>query len=74
MGLWALLSIVTVAAVLGLGALGSVWLFRQLRGGADRDNPASAEAAQELLRRRYAAGEIEDEEYERRMTALTSWR
>ena len=74
MGLWALLSIVVLVAVLVLAALGSVWLFRQLRGGTDRDNPASVETAKELLRRRYAAGEIEDEEYERRLTALTSWR
>ncbi len=74
MGLWALLPLMILIAVLVLGALGSVWLFRQLRGGTDRDNPASAGTAKELLRRRYAAGEIEDEEYERRLTALTSWR
>lgn len=41
MGLWMLLPMVTLVAVLVLAVLGSVWLLRQLRGGADRDNPAS---------------------------------
>ncbi len=34
--------------------------------------PAS-DAAQSRLRERYAAGEIDDEEYERRLSALTYW-
>ncbi len=39
----------------------------------DLDSAASGDAARELLRRRYAAGEIDDEEYERHLSALT-WR
>ncbi|MGH3980002.1 MAG: SHOCT domain-containing protein [Pseudonocardiaceae bacterium] len=74
MGLWAVLLIVTLLAILVLAVLGSVWLFRILRqGGPDRDDTSRDEAAQELLRRRYAAGEIDDEEYERRLHGLT-WR
>ncbi len=74
MGVWALLLVVTLLAVLVLAVLGSVWLFRLLRqGGPDLDSAPSDDAARELLRRRYAAGEIDDEEYERRLSALT-WR
>ena len=75
MGLWGLLLVVTLLAVLVLAVLGSVWLFRHLRqGGGDNDSvPSDADKARELLRRRYAAGEIDDEEYERRLTAL-NWR
>lgn len=68
MGVWALLMIVTALAILVLIVLGSVWLFRNLsQGTSHRDG----EAAQELLRRRYAAGKIDDEEYERRLAALS---
>lgn len=74
MGLWALLLLVVLVAVLVLAILGSVWLFRQLRwGGPDRRGVPGDGTARDLLRRRYAAGEIDDEEYERRLAALT-WR
>lgn len=75
MGLWALLLVVTLLAILALAVLGGVWLFRQLRqGGPNRGSvPSDGSTAQELLRRRYAAGEIDDEEYERRLAAL-NWR
>lgn len=60
--------------MLVLAVLGSVWLFRLLRqDGADVASAASGDTARELLRRRYAPGEIDDEEYERRLSALT-WR
>jgi len=75
MGLWMLLLVVTLLAILVLAVLGGVGLFRQLRqGGPNRSSmPSDEDNARELLRRRYAAGEIDDEEYERRLTALT-WR
>ena len=72
MGVWAFLLIATLLAVLVLAVLGSVWLVRRLR----QDGHASmvsrdGESAQETLRRRYAAGEIDDDEYEHRRSALS---
>jgi len=67
MGIWALLMIVTLFAILVLAVLGGVWLFRNLSQGAPHRD---GKAAQELLRHRYAAGEIDDEEYARRLAAL----
>ncbi len=75
MGLWMLLLVVTLLTILVLAVLGSIWLFRHLRqSGPNRGSvPSDDDNARELLRRRYAAGEIDDEEYERRLAALT-WR
>lgn len=67
MGLWALLAVVTVLAMLAV--LGSVWLVRQLRH-PERGSPPTGDTARDLLRRRYAAGELDDDEYERRLSAL----
>ncbi len=79
MGSWGLLMALTMLAVLALAVLGGVWLYRRLTEGrtdraatTGRSAPAS-DAAQSRLRERYAAGEIDDEEYERRMSALTYW-
>ena len=76
MGLPALMVMVTVVAVL---ALVGVWLIRGLRtegGDVNRlgTGPVDSDPARELLRRRFAAGEIDDAEYERRLSALTWWR
>ena len=76
MGLAGLLVVVMFVAVL---ALAGGWLVRGLRiVGGDVNHlgvgPVNSDAARELLRRRYAAGEIEDDEYERRLSALTWWR
>lgn len=67
MGLWMALVAATLVAILVFVVLGSVWLVRRLRGR----NTATRETPQELLRRRYAAGEIDDAEFERRLAALT---
>lgn len=64
--------IVTLLAILGVTILGGVWLLRRLR--QDPATPAlmaDSDGAQDLLRRRYAAGEIDEEEFERRLSALT---
>lgn len=68
MGLWMALVAVTLIAVLVFAVLGSVWLLGRLRNGGDRTPVATP---QELLRRRYAAGEIDDAEFERRLSILT---
>ena len=50
------------------------WLLRQDRaGGRGSDGPSGGPPAEdplEILRRRYAAGEIDDEEYARRRKTL----
>ena len=63
MGLWMVLVLVTVVALLVLAVLGSVSVYRQLRmrqGGVT----AGGDTARDRLRERYAAGEIDKEEYE----------
>lgn len=42
--------------------LGAVWLARSLRDGS-RGRPREVSSAEEVLRRRYAAGEIDEDEY-----------
>ena len=73
-GLWGILVLLAVLALLVLAVLGSVWFYRQLQGR--RADPATddGDAARTRLRERYAAGEIDDEEFERRLTALDHWR
>lgn len=43
-----------------------VWLLVRALG----HRPTSGESAEELLRRRFAAGEIDDEEYSKRLEVL----
>lgn len=56
------------------GVLGSVWFYRQLRDPQAAVAAADPDAARDTLRQRFAAGEIDDDEYERRLSALTHWR
>jgi putative membrane protein len=60
MGLFTILAIAAVMVLV-------VWLARSTTSTPNRADPAEAET---LLRRRYAAGEIDDEEYQRRLTVL----
>ncbi len=66
MVLWGLVGI----AVLALGVLGSVWLIRNLSGRTTPELP-EVESAEETLRRRYAAGEIDEDEFFRRQSGLS---
>jgi putative membrane protein len=78
MGGWMLLWALVGLAVLVLAVLGSIWLARRLREGRGKEahgspgRPEVAPSAQELLRRRYAAGEIDREEYLRMQRDLTT--
>ncbi|MGH3987429.1 MAG: SHOCT domain-containing protein [Pseudonocardiaceae bacterium] len=74
MGLWGLLVIVTLLAVLVLAVLGCVWLYRRLRAEQHNAGTVDHDSARAKLRERYAAGEIDDEEYERRLSGLSTWR
>lgn len=71
-------------AALAAIVLGGVWLYRRLAAprpdrGVLEHPPVeqavtlSGDPALTRLRERYAAGEIDDEEYERRLSALTHW-
>jgi putative membrane protein len=50
--------------LLTLAVLGIIWLIRALRTQTTHSNPI------DVLQRRYAAGEISDEEYQQRLNAL----
>lgn len=60
---WGLL----VLGILALAGLGIIWLAGRL----GRTGQASAETPEEILRRRYAAGEVDEDEYLRRLSGLT---
>jgi uncharacterized membrane protein len=68
MGIWAFLLIATLLAVLVAVVFGTVWRFRRLR--QDEGAIAQGDGAYEVMRRRYGAGEIDDE-YRHRLTALS---
>jgi Predicted membrane protein len=74
MGLWGLLVLLTVVALLVLAVLGSVWFSRQLQSRRTDSVADDGDAARNRLRERFAAGEIDEDEFERRLSALTHWR
>jgi putative membrane protein len=68
MALWGLIG----AAVLVLAVTATIWLIRRPGNAVepdDREHPAM-ESPEEVLRRRYAAGEIDEDEYLKRMSGL----
>jgi len=81
MGLGGLTGFLTLIAVVALAALGGVWLARRGRATGNATNSANGgdthavrgDAARDRLRQRYAEGELDEEEFERRLAALT-WR
>lgn len=73
MGIWVFLLVAVLLAVLVAAVLGSVWLVRRLSSGTDQAAPSQGpDDASDTLRRRYAAGEIDDDEYARRRSTLES--
>lgn len=68
MMLWMLVWGLVGVALLVLAVVGIVWLVRRTdsraRGNASRESP------EEILRRRYAAGELDEDEYLRRRAGL----
>lgn len=69
---WMLLWGLVGVAVLVLAVLGILRLTRSAdhRGRAGRNARALPESPEELLRRRYALGEIDEDEYLRRQAGL----
>jgi putative membrane protein len=60
---WSLVALILVVAVLAALAYLAFRLYEESESGGDAD-------ALSVLRRRYAAGEIDDEEFDRRRTRL----
>lgn len=54
----------------GLVILGGVYLVKILVGGSSSGNPSSKESSEEVLRRRFASGEITKEEFEEAIAVL----
>lgn len=65
MGAGMLLWVLVLAVVVGL----VVWAINRTTGSAGGAR-SGGDSAEEVLRRRFAAGEIDAEEYERRLTVL----
>ncbi|WP_176732053.1 SHOCT domain-containing protein [Micromonospora rhizosphaerae] len=63
MCIWMLISGLFGLAILALIVVGVVWLVRSLSG-------SRPDAGEQELRRRFAAGEIDDEEFRRRREEL----
>ncbi|MGB3828624.1 MAG: SHOCT domain-containing protein [Ornithinimicrobium sp.] len=70
MGVWMLLWVLVGIAVLALAVVGIVALARRT-GNLRSGQTSGEELPEDLLRRRYAAGEIEEEEYLRRRSGLS---
>lgn len=67
MGLWMLLGVVAVVVI--------VWLVvRVLQGVGTSQTPPREPAPEELLRARFARGEIDEEEFRRRLAVLREGR
>jgi putative membrane protein len=52
----------------------SVWAVRHLTGASPRSEGGAGSGAEDVLGERFARGEIDDEEFRRRMTALREHR
>ncbi|MCO4265208.1 SHOCT domain-containing protein [Pseudarthrobacter sp. MDT3-26] len=66
---WSILALMLVLAAVASVALLVAWLVRRApaaQGGVAR----GGQEAGEILRRRFAAGDIDDEEFRRRLTVL----
>lgn len=69
MGLWAVLWVLLGLALLAALIAGTVWLIR--RAGPSGAGPRSVGPDPvQILKHRYAAGDIDDGEYERRLAVL----
>ncbi|MGH3367687.1 MAG: SHOCT domain-containing protein [Nocardioidaceae bacterium] len=68
--MWLLLWGLAAIAILALVVVGIIWLVHHLSSSGSRQAPAP-DSAQETLRRRYAAGEIDEDEFFRRQSGLS---
>jgi putative membrane protein len=66
MGLWVILGLILLVAVVAMLA---AWIVRRSLA-APAGAPRGGQEAGDVLRRRYASGEIDDEEFRRRLAVL----
>lgn len=52
--------------------IGLFFVFKNIAVGGDKSNSSNNDTPLEILKKRYARGEIEEEEYERRRKELES--
>lgn len=71
MGAWMLLWVLVGIAILVLAVVGIIWLVRSSSSSSPASPASPRETPDEVLSRRYAAGEIDDEEYARRRSVLS---
>lgn len=74
MGLWMIVWALAGVVILVLAVAGGVWVARELgqRTRGDRERAGlPGDGPQEILRRRYAAGEIGEDDYLRRLAGLS---
>ena len=65
-GEWLVMGLATAIPFLIIALI--VWLI--VRAASTRPGPSSSEQAEDLLRRRFASGEIDTDEYQRRLEVL----
>ncbi|MBA3308564.1 MAG: SHOCT domain-containing protein [Nocardioidaceae bacterium] len=71
MMLWMVVWGLVGLAALVLAVVGIVWLVRRIDADTRSSEPRkSADSPEEILRRRYAAGELDEDEYLRRQSGL----
>lgn len=72
MGAWMLLWAVVTVLVLGLAVVGAISIGRALvqRRTPELHGRVQPEGPREILQRRYASGEIDEDEYLRRLSGL----
>jgi len=68
-GSWIAMSLMMLVFVAAIVALG-VWLLRSTQAGADHTHAAQAQTAEEILARRFASGEIGEDDYTKRRELL----
>lgn len=66
--IWMLIWGLVGLAIFALAVAGSVWLVRH--SGGLRQPEGTEESPEEIVRRRYAAGELDEDEYHRRRAGL----
>jgi putative membrane protein len=71
MGVWGAFGVLAVLAVVAVVVLGLPWGARSSGITRDGTSAVGGDPARDTLRRRYAEGQIDEEEFERRLTSLT---
>ena len=69
MGLWVILGLILLVATVAAVAMLTAWMVRR-NPAAPVGVPQGGQEAGDVLRRRYASGEIDDEEFRRRLAVL----